>query len=426
MHEFSFKVPEAVKENAAALLKWIVFAVLVGLTVGTVGSAFHIVLDLAAELRLEHPWLLYCLPLAGIAIVAAYRFTGMADDKGTEMVLSSIRSGKPMRLRTAPLIFLATSLTHLCGGSAGREGAALQGGGSISSGLGKMLSLEPEDERIITMCGMAAGFSALFGTPLAAAVFAMEVANIGVMYYAAIVPCVLSALLAQETAQFFGLHTTVFAVPNVPAMDINSIISIVILGLLCGILANVFCRVMHLGGAFYRKITSSPWIKAIVGGVIIIFLTLLVGSADYNGAGMDVIQYAIAAGRVVPAAFVLKLIFTSLTLNAGYKGGEIVPSFFVGATFGCVVGPMLGLSPSFAAAVSMIAVFCGVTNSPMTSILLGYELFIGVGVAPMALVSAISYVTSGNSSLYHLQTITHSKIHPHYAELLHTEENKEE
>ncbi len=420
MNEFSFKVPEAVKENSAALLKWIVFAVLVGLTVGVAGSAFHIVLEHAAELRAEHPWLLFCLPLAGLAIVALYRFTGMADDKGTEMVLESIRSGKPMRLRTAPLIFNSTALTHLCGGSAGREGAALQLGSSISSGLGSLLSLEPEDERIITMCGMAAGFSALFGTPLAAAVFAMEVANIGVMYYAAIVPCVLSALLAQQTAGFFGISATVFAVPNVPILDLNSIISIIILGVLCGILANVFCRVMHLGGAFYRRLTNNPWKKVVLGGCMIIVLSLLVGTGDYNGAGMDIIQLAIA-GKAVPAAFLLKMLFTSLTLNAGYKGGEIVPSFFVGAAFGCVVAPLLGLSPSFGAAVSMIAVFCGVTNSPMTSILLGYELFVGVGVAPMALVSAISYATSGYHSLYHLQTITHSKTHPHYIELLPVE-----
>jgi len=417
MSKHSFHVPQSAKDNSAALLKWIIFAVLVGLSVGVAGSAFHLVLDKATELRLIHPWLLYCLPAAGLLIVAAYRFSGMSDDTGTERVLFSIKSGRPMRLRTAPLIFLATSLTHLCGGSAGREGAALQLGGSISSGLGKLLSLEEEDERIITMCGMAAGFSALFGTPLAASVFAMEVANVGVMYYAAIVPCVLAALLAQQVAQFFGLHTHVFTVTNVPVMDVNSIISVILLGILCGILAFFFCLIMHLGGKLYKKVTPNPWVRVVLGGVIVVVFSLLLGTRDYNGAGMDVITRAVE-GEAAPLAFLIKLLLTSLTLNAGYKGGEIVPSFFVGATFGCVVGPLLGLSPSFAAAVSMIAVFCGVTNSPMTAILLGYELFVGVGVAPMALVSAISYVTSGTSGLYHLQTITHSKTRPEYTRLV--------
>lgn len=417
-------IRHALRNNSVALMKWLIFAILVGFLVGVAGSLFHLTLEWAAETRMAHPWLLFLLPVGGLAIVAAYRFSGMADDKGTEMVLTSIRSGQPMRLRTAPLIFFATAVTHLFGGSAGREGAALQLGGSISSALGKLLSLDERDERIITMCGMAAGFSALFGTPLSAAIFAMEVESVGVMYYAAIVPCLLSSLLAQKAAAFFHIPPTAFLVTDVPDLDANSIISIIILGILCGLLSNLFCRAMGLGGAFYRKLTSNPWIRVFAGGCIVVVLTLLSGTGDYNGAGMEVIKAALG-GEAYPLAFLLKMLFTALTLNAGFKGGEIVPSFFVGATFGCIAAPFLGLSASFGGAVAMIAVFCGVTNSPMTSILLGYELFIGVGIEPLALVAAISYMTSGYHSLYHQQKIIYSKIQPKYINTFSGDEPEE-
>ncbi|MCD7946113.1 MAG: chloride channel protein [Clostridiales bacterium] len=399
----------SLKRNGIALIKWLCLAVLVGLTVGLVGSLFHIVLEWATETRTEYPWLLYLLPVAGLAVVGVYRLLDMSDDKGTEMVLTAIRSGQPMRLRTAPLIFFATALTHLCGGSAGREGAALQLGGSISDAIGKLFHLREGDEKIITMCGMAAGFSALFGTPVSAAVFAMEVERIGVMQYVAIVPCLVASLLASGVASCFGISATSFTVVDMPELDLKVMVAIVVFGVLCGILANLFCRAMGLGGAFYRKITDNPWLKAVIGGCIIIALTLLLGTRDYNGAGMDVIQRALE-GEAAPLAFVLKIAFTALTLGAGYKGGEIVPSFFVGATFGCVAAPLLGLSSSFGGALAMVAVFCGVTNSPMTSILLGCEMFADMSIAPIALVVAVSYMTSGYHSLYHQQKITYSKF----------------
>ena len=418
-------IRHALKNNAIALMKWLIFAVLVGLSVGVVGSLFHLALEWAGEARAAHPWLLFLLPVGGLAIVATYHFAGMDDDSGTEMVITSIRSGQPMRLRTAPLIFFATTITHLFGGSAGREGAALQLGGSISGALGKLLSLDREDERIITMCGMAAGFSALFGTPLSAAIFAMEVESVGVMYYAALVPCLLSALLAQKVAVFFHIYGTLFLVVDVPHLTVDSIISIILLGILCGILANLFCRVMGLGGALYRRITRNRWLRIVIGGCIVIVFSLLTGTSDYNGAGMEVIRQALA-GEAFPLAFVLKMLLTALTLGAGFKGGEIVPSFFVGATFGCVVAPMLGLSASFGGAVAMIAVFCGVTNSPMTSILLGYELFFGgVGIEPMALVAAVSYMTSGYHSLYHQQKIVYSKTKSNYIDSFSGDEPEE-
>lgn len=400
----------AIKNNAAAFLKWLLFACLIGGIMGVVGSGFHYAIDWGTSLRQAHRWLVCLLPVAGLIIVASYHITRMEDDRGTEFVLTSVREGKPLRFRTAPLIFLGTVLTHLTGGSAGREGAALQLGGCISGSLGRIMKLDDKDERVITMCGMAAGFSALFGTPLSAAVFAMEVESIGVMYYAALVPCVLSALIADLISSLLGVASTSYTLSAVPSFSPVVFLQVIGLGVLCGALASLFCRAMRLGGKLYAKL-SNPYLRIALGGVLVAGLSLLEGSGDYNGAGMQVISAALA-GHAVPWAFVLKILFTVLTLGAGFKGGEIVPCFFVGATFGCVVAPLIGMNAGFGAALGLVAVFCGVTNSPMTSILLGYELFGGQGVALMALCAAVSYLLSGYSGLYKEQKILYSKTSP--------------
>lgn len=400
----------AIKNNAAAFVKWLLFACLIGGIMGVVGSGFHYAIDWGTNLRQAHRWLVCLLPVAGLVIVASYHVTRMEDDRGTEFVLASVREGKALRFRTAPLIFVGTVLTHLTGGSAGREGAALQLGGCISGSLGRLLRLDDKDERVITMCGMAAGFSALFGTPLSAAVFAMEVESIGVMYYAALVPCVLSALIADLISSLLGVSSTAYTLETVPGFSPVVFLQVIGLGVLCGALASLFCRAMRLGGRLYGKL-SNPYLRIVLGGVLVAGLSLLEGSGDYNGAGMQVITAALA-GSAVPWAFVLKILFTVLTLGAGFKGGEIVPCFFVGATFGCVVAPLMGMDAGFGAALGLVAVFCGVTNSPMTSILLGYELFGGQGVALMALCASVSYLLSGYSGLYKEQKIMYSKTSP--------------
>lgn len=400
------------KDYALTLLKWVLFSVLVGLSVGAVGAVFHVSIDKATLLREDNPWILYALPLAGLLIVWAYHVTGMSDDKGTEYIIGAVREGRILRIRTAPLIFLGTVLTHLTGGSAGREGAALQLGGSMSNFIGRLIHLDEKDDRIITMCGMAAGFSALFGTPLAAAIMAMEVVSVGVMYYSAIVPCVLSALIAQQVALAMGVGPTAFQVSAVPVLSPAVLVQLVVLGILCALVAVLFCSVMHLVPKAYEKITKNPYLRVLIGGVLVVILSLLLGR-DYNGAGVGVIQSALN-GQARPEAFVLKVIFTALTLAAGFKGGEIVPAFFCGATFGCFYGAILGLPASFAAAAGMVSVFCGVTNCPLTSILLSYELFGGAGLPLYALCCAVSYMLSGYSGLYHAQKIVYSKLRPEY------------
>jgi H+/Cl- antiporter ClcA len=288
----------------------------------------------------------------------------------------------------------------------------LQLGGSISNFIGRLVHLNEKDDRIITMCGMAAGFSALFGTPLAAAVMAMEVVSVGVMYYSAIVPCVLSALIAQVVAGYLGVSPTAYQVAEVPATTPLVMVQVVAFGILCALVAILFCAIMHLVPKGYDRVTKNPYVRVLLGGVLVVLLTLLLGR-DYNGAGVGIIEQALQ-GQAKPEAFLLKVLFTALTLAAGFKGGEIVPAFFCGATFGCFYGSLLGLPSSFAAAAGMTAVFCGVTNCPLTSILLSYELFGGEGLPLYALCCAVSYMLSGYSGLYHAQKIVYSKLRPEY------------
>ena len=399
-------------------LRRAILAVLIGLLVGAVGVAFHYGIDLATELRQAHPWLLCLLPLGGLAIVLLYQVCGMEKDRGTNLVLVAVREHEPMRLRTAPLIFLSTVLTHLVGGSAGREGAALQLGASIASKLGHRLGLEPGEGRILTVCGMAAAFSALFGTPLTAAFFALEVVHVGVMHYAALTAALLASLTGFLLAGWLGVPPTAYAVSGLPALSPLSLLQMVVLGALCAGLAVFFCFVTHGAGHLYAKVLPDPRFRALAGGALVLLLSLLDGGLAhqyYNGAGGNLVEAAITGGGadVEPWAFLAKLLFTAVTLGAGFRGGEIVPTFACGATFGCVAAPFLGLEPSFGGAVGTVAAFCGVTNCPISSILLAYELFGGGGLPLYALAIAVAYRLSGYSGLYSEQQIVYSKRLPH-------------
>lgn len=395
------------------LFKWLVFAILSGIVIGLVAALFSICIQQVTNLRTEHGWLIFILPLGGLFIVFSYKLLKDERDGGTNLVLSAIQSQEAIPLKMAPLIFVSTVVTHLFGGSSGREGAALQLGGSIGHFLGKLFRFDENDKNIMIMCGMSAAFSALFGTPLAAAFFSMEVVSVGILYYAALVPCAVSALTAHYLAVQFGIHGESYTLLSIPAFSPENAVKIGLLAVLCAGISILFCILLHQSETVYQKLFKNQYIRILVGGVIIILLTLLIGSQDYNGSGMDVIERAIQ-GETVPYAFLLKMIFTAITLGAGYKGGEIVPSFFIGGTFGCLFGSIAGLSPSLCAAVGMGAVFCGVTNSPITSILICFELF-GLEALPYYLIAiAISYMLSGYFGLYHSQKIIYSKYKTEY------------
>lgn len=409
MPELSTRVKEHIQESVT-FIKWLLYACNIGLLVGAVAVAFHYGIDWAAELRQNNPSIVWLLPIGGVAIVLLYRICGMEKDRGTNLVLVAVREAQPMKLRTAPLIFLSTIITHLVGGSAGREGAALQLGGSMSAYIGRKIGLDAKDGRMMVMCGMAAAFSALFGTPLTAAIFAMEVVSVGVMYYAAMVPCMVSALVGLQVARFFGLHFgTGYLVSSVPSLRPQSMLQVCVLGVLCALLSILFCKVMHAAPKLYARFLPNTLARAAVGGALVLALTLLVGNQDYNGAG-DALIRRMLAGEDIPLAFLLKILFTALTLGAGFRGGEIVPVLCTGAAFGTTVGPLLGLSQSFGGALGMAAVFCGATNCPLSAILLSYELFGGRGLPLYALCCGVSYMLSGYYGLYSEQKIVYSKF----------------
>lgn len=393
-----FKASDIASETSS-FIKWIFISVLVGLTVGAVGVGFHYSIDIATELRHKHPWLIYLLPLGGLVIVLLYHLCKKDDDKGTNFILKTVRKEGKISLLTAPLIFISSTITHLFGGSSGREGAALQLGGSIAYNLGKLLRLNESDKKIITMCGMSAAFSALFGTPVTAAVFAIEVVTVGVMHFSAIIPCAIAAIVATKLAQILGVSSTSFLLSEIPQLDWLSILKVGALSILCALLSVVFCVAMHKSEKLYSKFFPNRYVRVVVGGILVILLTLIVGTHDYNGAGMDIVAKAIA-GEARYEAFILKIIFTALTLSAGYKGGEIVPVFFTGSTFGNVAGNLLGLSPSFGAGIGLVSLFCGVTNCPISSIILSVELFGAEGLVFFLLSCAISYMLSRYYSLY--------------------------
>ena len=410
------ELKRSVRTSAGQLVsfaRWLILSCGLGLLVGLVSTAFYYGILYATQLRMTHPLILLLLPVAGAAIVLVYRVCDMEKDRGTNLVLVAVRQAQPMRLRTAPLIFLSTVLTHLVGGSAGREGAALQLGGSMAAVAGRRLGLDEKDRRILVMCGMSAAFSALFGTPLTAAVFSMEVVSVGIMHYAAIVPCLLSALTALELARYLGVHGEHYLITDIPNLSALSMTQTVGMGIACALLSILFCKAMHTAPHLYERVTKKPVVRAALGGVLLILLTALVGSQDYNGAGGQIIEHALA-GQARPEAFLLKILFTAVTLGAGFRGGEIVPVLFTGATFGCVAGPILGLSPSFGGALGMVGVFCGTTNCPISSILLAYELFGGQALPLFALCCGVSYMMSGYSGLYSEQKIVYSKFRPEW------------
>lgn len=402
-----------------SFFKWSAAGILTGAVVGLTGSGFWYVMKFVTETRTSYPLLIIGLPLCGIAIVFLYHRAGIRQSRGTNLVLLSIRSEEPIPFRMAPLIFISTVLTHLFGGSAGREGAALQLGGSIAQNIGKLFKMNKKELHIMTMAGMSACFTALFGTPITATVFAMEVVSVGAMYYSALIPCAFASVTAYLISGKLGIEPERFTVSGLnESFTALFGTKIVILAGLCAVVSILFCITLKYTGTAYRKLFKNQYIRVLAGGAAVVALTflirLLTGEYPYNGAGMDRITDALENGNAVPYGFILKIIFTALTLEAGFKGGEIVPTFYIGSTFGCAAGKLLKMNPSFSSAIGLISMFCGVTNCPITSIFLSFELFGGQGLGKFLTAVAVSYMLSGYFGLYSGQKILYSKELPEF------------
>ena len=395
-------IPEKLSKPKAYLitfLKWGLFGLLMGVLGGALGAGFHHALHFVTHLRVEHNWLIFLLPVGGLLSVAIYRLFRQQKNRGTNEIISAVLKGEEVSPLVAPTIFLATATTHLFGGSAGREGAALQIGGSAASILAKLLKLGSHDRRVLIMSGMSAVFAGLFGTPLTATLFCMEFVSVGTLFSPALLPGYLAAYTASRVSGVLGVHAEGLLLETMTAVTLGNVWRFAVLAVLVSLLGVAMCWLFHKAEHLAQHHVKNPWIRIVIGGAVIMGLTLLVGDHRYNGAGMDMALGAVE-GNAQWFDFILKMLFTAITLAAGFKGGEIVPTFCIGATFGCVVGSLLGLDPGICGALGLIGLFCCATNSPFASIVLSIEMFGSANVHLFALVCVICFVLSGQSGLY--------------------------
>ncbi len=395
-------------------MRWCLFAIATGVVCGLVGTALYYMVVEANELRGKYPNLIWLLPIAGLIIVKFYHMLNIPEDKGADLIFDSVRESNHVPFQVIVTSAISTVITHLFGGSAGRVGAALQIGGGISSGLSKYFHLNPKDRSLFIMCGMSGLVSVLFGTPLAATFLSMEVISVGVIYYAALLPCLVTAVMAYFVAELFGIKPLQYAIPDIPSDSVVTIMQVAVLAIGCAVVSILFCFAIKQVNVLSKRYMPSQYVRVVFGALVVIGLTLLVGNQSYNGGGGEMLNLALQGGLAKPYDFLLKIIFTAMTLSCGFKGGGVFPAFIVGATFGSCFGEMIGIPVQFAAAIGMIAVFCGAVNCPIASVLLSVEVFGGEGVLFFAIACAISFVFSGYFTLFPGQNFIYSKLRMEY------------
>lgn len=392
-----------------SFLKWVMISSFIGVLIGSSAAFFLKSLDFAIGFRGEHSWLLFLLPFGGAFVSFLYTKFGKNSAKGNNLIIDNINSNSEhIPLRMAPLVFFGTFITHLFGGSAGREGTGVQIGSSIASFIGNKIHLDETDTKIILICGVSSGFASVFGTPLAGTIFGLEIAVLGTMNYSALIPCFIAAFIGNLTTELWGIHHSRYAITQIPAITYMSVLKIVFAAILFGLISKVFSELTHKLKDFFGKHFENTSIKSFIGGIIIILLTLIVGTSDYLSLSSPLIQQSFI-GQVNPFAFLYKLIFTSFTLGTGFQGGEVTPLFVIGSTFGNMLSGSLHISPSLLAGLGLIGVFAGATNAPIASFVLGLEMFGSSGMEYMFMTCAISYLFSGHSGIYTSQMIGISK-----------------
>lgn len=410
-NSMNIRIVKVIKESSGfvkSFAKWIVVGCVIGIISGLVGSLFRYAVMIAGEAYATVWWIGYLIPIGGLVIIGLYKICGMTGAIGTDRIIGSVRAESKVPVRLGPLIFISTVITHLLGGSAGREGAALQIGGSIGTQVGRLFKLDEKDMSLVVLAGMSGVFSALFGTPLTAVFFALEVISVGVIYYAGLIPCLAASLTAFGVANIFGFGMEIDMVLNVPSINLTTIGKVAVLGLCCALLSIFYIFIMDRVDGLFERYFKNPFLRIFCGGIILVILSSIFSSGDYNGSGMGVIFEALS-GSSEWYDCLLKILFTAVTIGCGFKGGEIVPTFFIGATMGCFVGSIIGLDPGFAAALGLVATFCAVVNSPAASILMGVEMFGAEGLIYFAAACSISYMMSGYYGLYESQKIMYSK-----------------
>ena len=389
-------------DKIKSTLKLIGLYLLTGILSGALGTLFSKVIALVTDVRTQHNFIIYFLPIAGLLIVFMYdklKVTGV----GTNQVIKNSIGEASLSPLITPAIFLGSAISHLFGASVGREGAALQLGGGLASFLSRTFKLDATKKQILTYCGMAGLFSAVFGTPFAAFVFTLQIAYVWKIRLNAVLPTLVSSISAYLVAIILGAHAERFTIGIIPSLSSTLILKVIILSSLSAVVAMLFCYSIECFENSFEKLFKNPYFRIVAGGVITVFITVLLKNNDYNGAGVHIIENIFENGTFKAEAFFIKLVLTCIAVASGYKGGEIVPTLFIGATFGSLIASLIGLPVAFGAAVGMTALFSGVTNCPIAAIVLSLELFSGSGAIYMLIASIISYALSGNISLYSAQ-----------------------
>ena len=368
-----FKLQENTKHRILYTIKYLIAFLTIGTVSGIIGTAFSKFISLATKFRTDNTFLIWFLFLGGILIILINKLL-KTENIGTDHIIKGADEGNHISGRLTISIFISSVLSHLFGASVGREGAALQIGGSSASYICKLFKLE-NAERVFIYCGMAGVFSAVFGTPLTAFIFALEVVFIGKIYLKAVIPTFISSITAYIVAIYLSNDFEKFEILQIPKFDWINFLKIILLSILCAVLGMVFCLSLKYGKKFMKYTFKNSFARIIAGGVLITLLTFVLGTFDYNGAGMDIIENVIQNEEFSNFAFLFKLIFTTIAVSSGFKGGEIVPTLFIGATFGGLLASLLGLPISFGGALGMVFLFCSVTNCPIASIFLFLELF---------------------------------------------------
>ncbi|HSJ69525.1 MAG TPA: voltage-gated chloride channel family protein [Anditalea sp.] len=395
--------------------KWLLIATVVGILAGSASAFFLISLSWATEYREANIWLIALLPLGGFTIGWVYHRFGESVVKGNNQLLEEFYNPlKVIPLRMAPLVLFGTIATHLFGGSAGREGTAVQMGGAIADQFTKWFKLSNTDRKALITIGVAAGFASVFGTPLAGAVFALEWLVIGRVRYESILPAFIGAYVAHWTcAGFFDVHHTAYVIPLIPDITIANMMWIIPAGICFGLAGRIFAKATHLWSQFFRTFINYPPLRPVLGGLAVAGLVFLIGTTKYIGLGIPTIVDAFTED--LPwYDFLAKIGFTSLTLGAGFKGGEVTPLFYTGATLGNALSGIIPLPMALLAGMGFVGVFSGATNTPLACTLMGIELFGAESGVYVGLACVVAYIFSGHAGIYNSQIIgspKHSSFH---------------
>lgn len=391
------------------LIKWIFWGSIIGVVIGSASALLLNLNDYLTDIREKKGYLLFLLPVGGAFIGYMYQYHGKGSRKGNDLVIEYLHYGQgQVPLRMGPIVFVATFITHLLGGSTGREGAAIQMGTSIAAAVNRVFKINENDRKILIMSGVSGGFGSAFGVPIAGTLFGMEFSSLGKMKYEALIPCFVASFVGYEVTEAWGVEREHHIIKSVPDISLINVGKIILLGIIFSLVSVLYSQLRHEIKALSEKYIKNLLIRAAVGGLIIIALTYILGTRDYLGRGLPIVEKAFE-GNVVPLAFLFKLIFTAITMGTGFRGGEVIPLFFMGATLGNTLSGFFGLPTSFLAAIGQMAVFAGATNVPLTTLVFSIELFDGKGIEFFFIACVVSYIFSGNHSVYASQKVYEPK-----------------